>query len=843
MLPGLILNGIVLAASASETGQRASEPFPVSKTASTWPVMKIGTYPLGTQTPLTGHPRLWVRPADLPRLRSRAVSSNPVYQQGLKPLAESYRSKMDNGSLIAGDGGCTYCYVTHPLEWGAELFAFMSLIESDPAVRSDYAQRARTLLMHMMNRAVLGPWDNDSDFRGRVFSTNMRSLFYGEGFPLTVDWIYSYLTAEDKAVIRAVFLRWQSENLTAATSGYDHPEPVWVLNDPILLSDPIRFRTAANNFYLAHMNQIGLMALALDPEDDPGDPAVNGDQVRDFLANAIGAWLYVHHRLGQDKAAGAVPPEGPFYGPTGLGRAAEFLLALFTAGYADPGTWGPQVDPADPFWQSVVPAFLHLIPPTPAILPGNEWLGPVYLPADHGDTQDAWFPDPMTLLGPLGLIAEAQGDAGRLEAIRWMQTHLPPGGAGRLLYRAGDWNHVRNCLLYFLLFDPEAPAPADPRPGLATHYLAPGIGRLFSRSGWGLEASFFTFHLGWSAVDHQHQTGNMFEFFRKGEWLTKQWSGYGTTAGASDYKNTLTLQNHPLEGHAVDFWVLENQRGSQYSYAGPQSDPNFLAFSLSNDYAYALGDATNLYNRPQYGADDVMEATRSVFWLKPDTVVVFDRAASGAGGRFKRFWLSLPALPVIEGRRAVMTTPGGQRLVVDALLPLDAALSVDHRPPDDEGWNQTATGEPMQARLRTEAPGGPAQTRFLHILQGLDPGVDPAMPSLIQSTAGSPFSGVALGPCAVLFPVQVGHIPTGSSFQGMSGNGLSYSVPAGVAQHFITGLKPDTGFAVAADLGPLGTTIILREGGPYRSDSGGVLAIDTGAPPPFYKLFLPLVQQ
>jgi hypothetical protein len=239
--------------------------------------------------PVTSHPRLWVTAADLPTLRAWAVPGNPIYAQGLAPLAGTYKTLMDSGQLYAEDPGCNCCYVQHPIEWGAELFAFMSLIEPDALVRADYAGRARTLLMYVMNKAVLGPTAQDSDFRYTYSSTSQRSLFYAEAFPLTVDWIYPSLSAADKATIRTVFLRWQQENLVATTSGFDHPEPVWALNDPALLADPYRFRTAANNFYLAHMNHIGLMALALDAADDPGDPAVAGDQVRDFLADAIGA--------------------------------------------------------------------------------------------------------------------------------------------------------------------------------------------------------------------------------------------------------------------------------------------------------------------------------------------------------------------------------------------------------------------------------------------------------------------------------------------------------------------------------------------------------------------------
>jgi hypothetical protein len=77
-----------------------------------------------------------VRQQDLARLRSWATSANPVYQDGLRVLATDFKTRMDNGSLIAGDQGRVYGYRQYPVEWFAQVFAFMSLVGNDPAVRA-----------------------------------------------------------------------------------------------------------------------------------------------------------------------------------------------------------------------------------------------------------------------------------------------------------------------------------------------------------------------------------------------------------------------------------------------------------------------------------------------------------------------------------------------------------------------------------------------------------------------------------------------------------------------------------------------------------------------------------
>ncbi len=104
----------------------------------------------------TGHPRLWITPADVGRLRGWATASNPMYAEGLAPLAERAIEDMDAGHVPGEDCG-QRAYSEYNTEAYAELFAFMSLIEPQASKRADYAARARTLLMHVINAAAQGP--------------------------------------------------------------------------------------------------------------------------------------------------------------------------------------------------------------------------------------------------------------------------------------------------------------------------------------------------------------------------------------------------------------------------------------------------------------------------------------------------------------------------------------------------------------------------------------------------------------------------------------------------------------------------------------------------------------
>lgn len=81
----------------------------------------------GRAAPATDHPRLWIRASDLPRLRSWAVDTNPVYHNGLAALTADAVKAMDSGTVPAQDQGGAG-YDQYPTEMYAQLFAFMSLV-------------------------------------------------------------------------------------------------------------------------------------------------------------------------------------------------------------------------------------------------------------------------------------------------------------------------------------------------------------------------------------------------------------------------------------------------------------------------------------------------------------------------------------------------------------------------------------------------------------------------------------------------------------------------------------------------------------------------------------------
>lgn len=746
---------------------------------------------------VTTHPRLWIRADDLPRLRSWASDANPIYAEGLALLAERAKQDMDAGRVQTDPGNSGY--TDYPTESYAELFAFMSLISPSESARADYAQRARTLLMVVMNEAAKGI--GDGPFRAADFSWNDRSRWNGESFALTVDWIYPSLSAADKATIRQVFLRWDNEMLN---DSYKHPLPVGVINDPVLLSDRIGLRWAANNYFDAHMRNIGMRAMAFDPADDPGG------ELGAYLRNAIGAWLYMTDALLRGDARGGLGPEGFEYYPQSMGYTAQFLLALKTAGQDDPSRWGPLVVMNNnPFWNDVISAYLHSISPRPYTATNVD---PVYLPAWFGSGQNYWAADPIGLFAPVALY-----DPARADAVRWIVQNVPPGGASAMIddriRRAGNF---LDAILYFLLFDPAARPPSDPRPSLPLLHYAPGFGRILVRTDWTADARWFIYSLGWMSIDHQQGDGNNVEFHRKGEWLMKHRVGYDFDYATSDGFNTLALENDRVNREPGHLIYVMWQRGSQFMLS-PAGDPQITAFSSGADYVFISGDATPLYNSPYESVTDISHASRSVFWLKPDHIVLYDRASSKTSGRFKRFFVSVPTQPTISGRRATMTTDGRQQLFVTSLLPSDAAMTVEQL--QDEMSGSPANLEFIRWRLRVEAPGGPASTRFLHVLQGADAGASADPVSMIQANG---FTGAVVRNTAILF----------SNDLSAPFSTLTYTVPSSVTSHRVTGLTANGSYSASTRPSGSNVEVTISAGGALRADSGGVLTVSESSQGP-----------
>jgi hypothetical protein len=265
------------------------------------------------------------------------------------------------------------------------------------------------------------------------------------------------------------------------------------------------------------------------------------------------------------------------------------------------------------------------------------------------------------------------------------------------------------------------------------------------------------------------------------------------------------------------FETGEWANGSDWILGDNAGDPVTVS-SNGAGYTYASSNLTNLYNRPDVwaptmGATDITQATRSIVWLNNDYIVVYDRATSQNTGLFKQFHLSLVTNPIIAGSVSTETMADGQQLFIQTLLPLNASIGSVY---GAGNLNPIAQLEPTQYIFTVEDPTLPTDTRFLHVLQGADPGVGMARATYLQSTNGTAFDGAVFGNSAVYFPQSASAVFTGAAF----------AAPSGVHTMLVTGLSPNTGYGYSVQPAGSGNTVTVSlNGASATTDSAGLLLL------------------
>lgn len=600
---------------------------------------------------------------------------------------------------------------------------------------------------------------------------------------------------------------------------------------------------AANNYYAAHARLMTLMTLAVDPADDPLVDATQpvgqlGNSLRSYFDDVIGAWLYQQYAMfGESTAviadyslapgasvglcAGGLPPEGMLYGES-TGTFLQELLALQTSGYTDLSVVGPQGRLLNsPLWGRFSDAIVSSIAPVSVVDPSMAYLGPVYEVDCYGDVLRLWItPGYLMPFAVLSQLEQHQGLTTHRDTTRWWATEVLEGGPENLLNRvANPWSYgVLDAILYYMTLDPTLPAAPDPRPALPLAFYDPGAGRIIDRTLWATNATQFDFLASWISINHQQGAGGQFELFRKGEWLTKEVSNYDNNENgqSSIWHNTLSLENAcPAGIPNVGFELPIFTNGSEWVLAESGGDPVVRA-SHGQDYTYATAQLAPLFNRPDVwdasqSCVEITEATRFILWLKPDHLVVYDRATSIDPGLFKRFNLNLVATPTISGYTVAAVTPGGQSLFCQTLLPANPTLSYV---PLGNSLTTVAGLEPSVGRVMIEDTTRPADTRFLHVIQGADngAGADPA--TRVTSISGDAFEGAAVRGTLALFPV---HVLT----NGLTG--FVVVVPTGVTNVYVAGLAPFTNFSVTAQPSNGSVQVTVVPGGALLADQAGLL--------------------
>ncbi|MCL2639651.1 MAG: hypothetical protein FWD53_02285 [Phycisphaerales bacterium] len=287
-------------------------------------------------------------------------------------------------------------------------------------------------------------------------------------------------------------------------------------------------------------------------------------------------------------------------------------------------------------------------------------------------------------------------------------------------------------------------------------HLASGIGKVYVRSDWTPDATWFRFECGGMFAQHQHfETGN-FEIFRR-EPLTGEsgvYDGWNTPhmlnwyirsiahncilvydpdekfpALARDHGQKLPFYNDggqitstsPI-AHTLETWLQRRDRLHRGSIVAYQNRPEFMY--TAGDYAAA------------YGGGKVTACTRQVVFIRPGTFVILDRVTSAKPEFSKAFVMHGREEPRIDAY-AVHMANGPGKLTVQQLLPEQATVEKIHgytyggQTFDPPAGNRKAADVEADHKWRIEVRPveKSAETVFLHVLSTDD---DPPPPASLR---------------------------------------------------------------------------------------------------------------
>ena len=310
-----------------------------------------------------------------------------------------------------------------------------------------------------------------------------------------------------------------------------------------------------------------------------------------------------------------------------------------------------------------------------------------------------------------------------------------------------------------------------------SHYSS-GPGYVYARSSWEEDATYFFFKCGKRFTAHQHLDVGHFYIF-KHEELAGEGGHYVDWSGAHDinyYLRTIAHNSVLIHDPKEKFTFIRgytdeiaNDGGQKYPWPGTCFRHNgdggdadqwrrhselmdiadMLAYEDHGTYLYCAGDCSRAYS-----ADKLDYFTRQIVFIRPGTLVIFDRVKSKQPS-FKKTWV-LHAMKPPTGRAPNLTaTNGNGKLHLQTVLPVSAEVKLNQ---GEELYNYGGKNFPPRVKFGSEAecrievsPAKPSKVDyFLHVLTATDAGVE----SVPQATAKvtSDKITVTLGNTTLVFP-------------------------------------------------------------------------------------------
>lgn len=294
-----------------------------------------------------------------------------------------------------------------------------------------------------------------------------------------------------------------------------------------------------------------------------------------------------------------------------------------------------------------------------------------------------------------------------------------------------------SALVNEFLWGPPQDQPPLPTESFPLGHLALGVGKVYARSDWSPDATWFRFECGDYWNNHQHYEVGNFEIFRHETLAAESGEYYDYNSNHDVNWLIRTIAHNALliyqpeerwadmrdggrnaifnDGGQAKTWdwtvsTLEEWKRRQERFTRGR----IVAYEDRPEFLYVAGDCSRAY-----AATKLESWIRQIVFLRPETFVILDRVVS-TRPEYKKTWLLHSRYqPAVDGNRFTVTNGAG-RLVVQSLLPKAATVETI------EGYTYGGRSfPPVSARLADTANKwrlelSPAEPRredtFLHVM-------------------------------------------------------------------------------------------------------------------------------
>ena len=231
--------------------------------------------------------------------------------------------------------------------------------------------------------------------------------------------------------------------------------------------------------------------------------------------------------------------------------------------------------------------------------------------------------------------------------------------------------------------EPDSPLPLTEFP-LA--HIAPGIGKVYARSDWTADATWFRFDCGDYWAGHQHFEVGNFEIFRYAPLATESGEYHDYLSNHSvNWLIRSIAHNCILVYQPDEVWKnLRDGGRNPYANDGGQSKKwewtvdaldiwksrrdqfergDIVAYENKPEFVYVAGECTKAYVATKLG-----QWLRQILFIRPHTFVIFDRVLS-TRPEYEKTWVLHCRLDPKINAFSSMIAQGKGTLVVQTLLP------------------------------------------------------------------------------------------------------------------------------------------------------------------------------